>query len=222
MPTRRGGRLRSASDARALAAAKRVTARLLKVLAATALVVAGLAIAHPVAAHAATTTINCDTVSQKSSDWKECRKLAGTSSCAWNNGDGTWTFALGYTTPTAENLYASIPDGSGGGANNSLSATNGSASASGQVSTFYPGTSQTAFTVTWSPQSKTDTLTWDLMGHQYEFTELSQPACTAKPVPILGSFTVVGGALLFLVVAFVAVNRRRVAKLRRTPWLHEA
>ncbi|HEY8730286.1 MAG TPA: hypothetical protein VIL94_11930, partial [Acidothermaceae bacterium] len=74
----------------------------------------------------------------------------GTASCAWANRDGTWTIALGYKSPTADNLFASIPPAPGG-VNNTLTAPGGSASNPNHLSTFWTGTSVTAFTVTWRP-----------------------------------------------------------------------
>jgi hypothetical protein len=190
--------------------------------------VAGL-VAIPAAsgtAMAATTTIDCDTASLQQtgterSDWNACQKLNGTAACAFDNGDGTWTIALGYDNPTKYNLYASSP-ASGGGSNNVLTATNGSAADPDQISTFWTGTSSTAFTVTWSPASSSDPVTWDLMGSTYSFTETTQPLCASKPVPIMGNSTAAGIGLALLLGGFVLINRRQLGRLRRAPWLHKA
>ena len=71
---------------------------------------AGVAFAAP-SAQAVTPTINCDTAAQPSTSWTTCQQLVGTASCAWNNKDGTWTLAVGYTNPTGSILTASIPPG---------------------------------------------------------------------------------------------------------------
>ena len=82
--------------------------------AASLLVAAGTvgATAAAVPASAATTTINCDTAAQPSTDWTSCQKLVGTAKCVWNNKDGTYTLAMGYTNPTAYTLFASVPSAS--------------------------------------------------------------------------------------------------------------
>jgi hypothetical protein len=176
-------------------------------------------------ASAVTPTIDCDAASQQQTpqekaDWKTCQKLVGTSACAWNNGDGSWTIALGYRNPTTSNLYASIPSGGSGGANNSLTANNGSASDPDHISTFWTGTSTTAFTVTWSPTPTAPNVTWALMGHKYSFSTTTQPACNSKPVPIMGNMAAAALAGGLLVAGFAVVNRRRLVRLRAVPWRH--
>ena len=207
-----------------------VTRRPIRLVAAFALAAAAL-VAIPAAsgtAYADTPTINCDTASaratsQERTDWTTCQKLVATSQCAWNNHDGSWTIALGYKNPTSSNLFAEIPDANGnGGPNNALTATNGSAHDPDHLSTFWTGTSLTAFTVTWSPTSRQDPVTWTLMGHTFTFTERSQPACDTKPVPILGNMAAAGIGLGILMGAFLFVNRRQLARLHRAPWIHQA
>ena len=170
-------------------------------------------------AHAAT-LINCDTAAQPSADWSTCQQLVGTAACAWDNGDGTWTVALGYQNPTAYDLYAAAPVGGTGGTNNALQANGGSAADPAHVSTFWSGGSSTAFTVTWTPTRRLPAVTWSLMGNTYRFTTGTQPLCTSKPVPIMGNMTVIWIALGLFVAAFAVVNRRRLRQLRDAPWLH--
>ena len=164
-------------------------------------------------AAAATTTLNCDTAAQPSATWTSCQQLTGTAKCVWNNGDGTWTLALGYVNPTTSNLFASIPSGGTGGTNNALTATNGTAADPAHLSTFPPGTSTTAFTVTWSPTSKTDPLTWVLMGHTYTWVD-TYTACAAKPVPVEGN-VVLGAVGLAAMTGGVLFRRRRLRPLHR-------
>jgi hypothetical protein len=157
---------------------------------------------------AAATTINCDTAVHPSTDWTSCQQLVGTAKCVWNNRDGTYTLALGYTNPTVYNLYASVPNtGAGTGTYNSLTATSGFASNPSHPSTFFPGTYTTAFTVTWSPTSKTDPVTWALMGRTYTWAD-TFTACPAKPVPVIGN-GIVGSMGVIAITGFGLLNRRR-------------
>jgi hypothetical protein len=180
-------------------------------------------------AYAATPTIDCDQASQlnnqqERNDWTTCQQLVGTAACVWDNTNGSYTIALGYNNPTSSNLYASIPAADGtGGTNNKLTATGGTANDPDHISTFWASqTSVTAFTVTWYPTSRKDPVAWNLMGKTYQFTQRSAPACTTKPVPIMGSMGAVGATLGLLLVAFVFINRRQLRRLRRTPWLHSS
>ena len=56
------------------------------------------------------------------------------------------------------------------------------------IASFPPGTSTTAFTVTWSPTSKTDPVTWALMGRNFSFND-QITSCTSKPVPVVANET---------------------------------
>lgn len=188
----------------------------------------GAFVAIPAAAgtaYADTPTINCDAASgrhnaQQRDDWRTCQRLTGTAQCVWNNHDGSYTIALGYDNPTSSNLHAEIPDANGnGGENNALTATSGSAHDPDHLSTFWTGTSQTAFTVTWSPRNRQDSVTWSLMGHTYQFYDWSEPNCTTKPVPIMGNGLAIGLGVGLLLGAFVLLNRRQMARLRRSHWL---
>ncbi|MGH8891065.1 MAG: hypothetical protein ACRDV3_15055 [Acidothermaceae bacterium] len=201
---------------------RRVGGRLARLIAVVVLAFSGL-IAMPAisgTAYAATATINCDTASQRQTrqertDWTTCQRLVGTADCVWNNRDGTYTIALGYINSTADNLFAEIPDSNGnGGINNALTASGGYADNPEHVSTFWVGTSNTAFTVTWKPTYSGDPVTWNLMGHTYTFTYGGEPACKAKPVPIMGSVAVAGIGLALLVVLFAFVNFRHERRLR--------
>jgi hypothetical protein len=171
---------------------------------------------------AATPTINCDTVGKPSAEWTSCQQLVGTASCAWNNGNGSWTIALGYNNPSSSILTAAIPVNGVGGTNNALTATSGYAGDPNHISSFGLGTSVTAFTVTWSPTSSTDPVTWNLMGHVFTFNQTTQPKCSAKPVPIMGNMTAVALGLFLLLAAFAIVSRRRAAKVALSPWLGKA
>jgi hypothetical protein len=159
----------------------------------------------------AATTINCDAAAQPSADWTTCQQLVGTAKCVWNNGDGTWTMAMGYTNPTAATLNAAIPNGAVAGTNNALTATNGSAANPAHVASFLPGTSTTAFTVTWSPTSKTDPVTWALMGKTYTFVD-TMTACASKPVPVVANETF-GAIAVAGLLGMVLVSRRRLRPL---------
>ena len=181
-------------------------------LACVVVALAGPAFAAPTA-HAATPTINCDAAAQPSASWTTCQQLVGTASCAWNNKDGTWTLAVGYTNPTTSILTASIPPAPGG-TNNAFTATSGFASNPGHPSTFNPGTYVTAFTVTWTPSSKTDPVTWVLMGHTFTWTETSVPACPKTPVPVAGSIAGIFGFLALVMIGFGVANHRATASHR--------
>ncbi len=338
------------------------------------------AAADPGIASAATTSINCDTAAQPSADWTTCQKLVGTAKCVWNNKDGTYTLAMGYTNPTTSTLFASIPSASvpaivnggfespsvpsnyqfvgshnstspatgiawdttdptkvveiwhtgfngvpadtgtqfaelnannvgtlsqdlattpgftlnwslahrgrsgtdtmtvsigppvgplvvqtpygqtttaisdgntawghyhgqytipagqtttrfafnsvsaaGGdnsygnfldsvvfslaGTNNSISGTKGSAANPGQGDTFYPGTSTTAWTYTWSPSSTTDPVTWALMGNNYSWAD-TIAACPSKPVPVIGN-GIAASTGVVAILTFSLLGRRR-------------
>jgi hypothetical protein len=159
----------------------------------------------------AATTINCDTAGQPSSDWTTCQQIQGTAKCVWNNGDGTWTMALGYLNPTTTTLNAAIPNGAVLGTNNALTATNGSAANPAHIASFPPGTSTTAFTVTWSPTSNTDPVSWALMGRTFSFNR-QITSCTSKPVPVVANETF-GAIAVAAVLGTVLVSRRRLRPL---------
>jgi hypothetical protein len=156
----------------------------------------------------AATTINCDTAAQPSASWTSCQQLTGTAACVFNNGDGTWTIALGYTNPTTATLTSAIPNGGSGGTNNALTATNGSAANPGHIASFPPGTSTTAYTVTWSPTSKTDPVTWVLNGRTFTFTD-QITACPTKPVPVVQNAALGGVAAAFILGAVLFRRGRR-------------
>ena len=161
----------------------------------------------------AATTINCDAAAQPSTDWTTCQQLVGTAKCVWNNNDGTFTMAMGYTNPTTSTLNAVIPNAATNvaGTNNSLTATSGSAANPGHTASFLPGTSTTAFTVTWTPSSKTDPVTWVLMGKTYSFVD-TMTACTSKPVPVVANETF-GAIAVAGLLGTVLVSRRRIRPL---------
>jgi hypothetical protein len=167
-------------------------------------------------AGAATAAIDCDTAAQPSASWTTCQSLVGTAKCVWSNGDGTYTLAVGYTNPTGTALHADIPVSGVGGVNNKFTATGGSAANPSHFEDFAPGTSVTAFTVTWSPTSKTDPVTWVLMGKTYTWNR-TYTACSTKPVPVVGG---AGGLTLGLLglAGVAAVGGPRVRRaLREVP-----
>jgi hypothetical protein len=162
---------------------------------------------------AAATTIDCDAAAQPSASWTTCQQLVGTAKCVWNNNDGTYTLALGYTNPTADNLFASIPNtGTNTGNNNALTATSGSAADPGHLATFAPGTSTTAFTVTWTPSSKTDVVSWLLMGHTSTWAD-TFTACPSKPVPVVSNVAL-GSVGLAGITGLALFRRRRSRPMR--------
>lgn len=170
------------------------------------------------AAAADTPTINCDTVSRSSSDWQKCTSLVGTAKCVWNNGNGTYTLAMGFQNPTDANLYAKIPV-NGSRTINSFTATGGSAGNPGHLALFPPGTYTTAFTVTWSPTSSSDPVTWTLVDDVKAWNRRHTP-CATKPVPVVGSAAGLAlGALGVTALLGLASARRNrlVAALRRLP-----
>jgi hypothetical protein len=153
-------------------------------------------------------TINCDTAAQPSANWTLCQKLVGTAKCVWNNHDGTYTLAVGYTNPTADILTAAIPDTATNtaGTNNAFTATDGSAANPGHASTFFIGTFTTAWTVTWTPASKTDLVSWALMGHTFTWAD-TYTACPSKPVPVIS--TGIGGATGLVAITGLGFMTRR-------------
>jgi hypothetical protein len=158
---------------------------------------------------AAATTINCDTAAQPSTSWTTCQKLTGTAKCVWNNKDGTYTLAVGYTNPTSNVLFASVPNtGTNTGANNAFTATSGFAANPGHSTTFYIGTFTTAWTVTWTPSSKTDGANWLLMGKNYVWYD-TYTACPSKPVPVIGN-GIIGSMGVVMITGYGLLNRRRL------------
>jgi hypothetical protein len=165
------------------------------------------AVANAGSAAAVAPTINCDTAAQPSTNWTTCQKLVGTAKCVWNNKDGTYTLAVGYTNPTVDDLFASVPNtGTNTGANNAFTATSGSAANPGHGSTFVPGTYTTAWTVTWTPASKTDLVSWLLMGHTYTWAD-TYTVCPSKPVPVIS--TGIGGATGVVAITGLGFMTRR-------------
>lgn len=188
---------------------RRVRSLSARVAAVGLLTMAGL-VATPGSSWAAT-TINCDTA--KGANLATCQQLTGTAACVFDNGDGTWTMALGYINPTTSTLDSAIPNGGAGGTNNALTATNGSAANPGHIASFPPGTSTTAFTVTWSPTSSTDPVTWALNGHTYSWTD-QITACPTKPVPVVSN-AAFGGIASALILGTVLFRKQRQRGFRR-------
>ena len=169
--------------------------------------VGGLATAG--SASAATATINCDTAAQPSANWTTCQQLVGTAKCVWNNKDKTYTLAVGFTNPTQYILFASVPNtGTNTGLYNAFTATSGFAANPGHGNTFNPGTYTTAWTVTWTPASATDGVTWSLMGKSYVWYD-TYTVCPSKPVPVIGN-GIVGGMGVVLITGYSMLSRRRL------------
>ena len=122
---------------------------------------------------------------------------------------GPWR--LGYINNTGSILNAAIPNGAVLGTNNALTATNGSAANPAHIASFPPGTSTTAFTVTWSPTSNTDPVSWALMGRTFSFNR-QITSCTSKPVPVVANETF-GAIAVAAVLGTVLVSRRKLRPL---------
>jgi hypothetical protein len=166
------------------------------------------AVAGAGSASAVATTLNCDTAAHPSTTWTSCQQLVGTAKCVWNNKDRTYTLAVGYNNPTPYNLFASVPNtGTGTGLYNAFTATSGFAANPGHGTTFVPGVYTTAWTVTWTPASATDLVSWALMGKTYTWAD-TYTACPSKPVPVIGN-GIVGSMGVVAITGFGLLNRRR-------------
>ena len=155
-------------------------------------------------------TVNCLSWQDQASYPGVCDGLTPTLSCTWDNGDGTYSAALGFDNPSAYTIEADA-----GSYQNSIYINASTPHADGQPSFFRPGISETEFVVTWDPLHG-DQVNWTLDGHQLVFASSTGPACAQHPVPILGNTTVLGIAGGLAVCAFVVWNRR---SLRRKEWL---
>jgi hypothetical protein len=185
-------------------------------VAAAALAAGPLMLAAP-AAHAAkvdtnpsTTpgTLNCMAWQDREAHPGACENLTPTLSCVWNNGDGTFAAALGFSNQSGYTLLA--PAGS---YENSIYGNGKVANDVGQTPSFRPGDSTTAFVVTWNPV-RGDAMQWALGSNPntLDFTSTSGPACDQHPVPIFGNATLLGIAALTGVCAFVFWNRRSIGR----------
>lgn len=190
-----------------LLAWRRRLSRLAAATALTAVALAGFAL-PATGAHAAVPM--ADTATADCGDWQSaslCEQLVPTFSCVFDNGDGSYTAALGYTNPTDTTLVAAP-----GSYVNSFYAYGGFKTDQGQIASFPPGTSETAFTITWSPGKRhvNSPVVWELGGFskQVSFTS-SSAACSSHPVPIMGSWVAAGIALVLTIPAFLFVNARR-------------
>lgn len=155
--------------------------------------------------------IDCLDWQQRAASGTACADITPTFACVWNNGDGTYTAALGYVNPSSYTLELQP-----GSYVNSFYGKKGDPNNWGQPALYPPGTSTTYFTITWSQQWQY-TLLWQLgtAGHTVTFSSASTP-CTSKPVSIIGNVGLVGAALLGALVVFVFLNRRVERRRRET------
>ena len=98
--------------------------------------------------------------------------------------------------------------------NNAITATQRSAISPAQAETFAPCTYTTAWTVTWTPTSSSDPVTWSLMGHTYTWND-TLTACPTKPVPVIGNGLAAGTGFI-AIMAFSLRNRGRLRNLLAT------
>jgi hypothetical protein len=155
-------------------------------------------------------TVNCLSWQDQAAYPTACSGLTPTLSCVWDNGDGTYTAALGFTNPSTYTIEADA-----GSYLNSVYGNKSTPKDSGQPSFFRPGTSVTEFTVDWT-QSKVGVMEWQLGDQMLTFSSSSGPACTQHPVPIFSNATLLGVTAFLGMCAFAVWNRR---SLRRKAWI---
>ena len=112
-----------------------------------------------------------------------------TVSCYWDNGDGTFTFDVGYTNSSASTVTYPI------GPQNYVTPAPADR---GQPTVFDPGTHANAWTPTLTAADLQAGADWVVNGKKASTNVNNLPQCPTKPVPIAGS---AGGA-----VAAVAVT----------------
>ncbi|MGH8888332.1 MAG: hypothetical protein ACRDV3_01055 [Acidothermaceae bacterium] len=168
-------------------------------------------------ASAATPTIACDKVSHTSTDWATCQQVVATASCYWDNRDGSYTIALGYVNSSDAVLTAAAGTDYNGIVIQGSPATFDNP---GRLTAFEPGTSQTAFTMT--TRASNTLADWWVMQREFAFTTSNTPKCASKPVPMMGNSTAVALTFGLFVGLLAVVNRRRLTRLARSPWLHRA
>lgn len=183
---------------------------------AMALAAAPLMLAAP-AAHAAkidtspsTTpgTLNCMAWQDREAHPGACENLTPTLSCVWDNGDNTFSAALGFRNDSDYTLIA--PAGS---YENAIYGNGKVGNDVGQTDSFRPGISVTEFVVTWNPVHGDD-MQWALGSNPntLNFSSTSTPTCDQHPVPILGNATLIEIAALTGVCALVLWNRRSIGR----------
>ncbi|MCL6538836.1 MAG: hypothetical protein K6T28_09690, partial [Acidothermus sp.] len=153
--------------------------------------------------------VDCLDWQQRQASGSACFDVTPTFACVWNNGDGSYTAALGYVNNSPYTL-ALQP----GTYVNSFYGKHGDPNNWGQPTLYPPGTSTTAFTVTWTQQWPY-TIIWQLGsgGHTVAFSSSSTP-CTSKPVSLVGSFGAIGAAALLMMVVFGIAMRRAHRRAR--------
>ena len=152
--------------------------------------------------------VDCSDSAQAQAAGGACNEIQPTFACIFANGNGSYTAALGYRNSSSSTLEFPV-----GSSLNSFYGRKGDAPNWGQPATYPPGTSVTAFTVTWAQKAQ-NTIQWALGGKTLAFSSASAPACTTHPVPIVGSVAAIGGTVLVGAVIFVWANRRAVGRLR--------
>jgi len=153
--------------------------------------------------------IDCFDPLQAAASGGACAAITPTFSCVWNNGNGSYTAALGYTNPSGYTLQMPV-----GTYVNSFYGKAGEPNDWGQPTLYPPGTSTTAFTVTWS-QPWQYTIKWALGDkHTVAFSSASS-ACTSKPVPIVATAGAAVLALLVIMVIFGVANKRAERRLSK-------
>lgn len=128
-------------------------------------------------------------------------------SCYWDNGDGTYTVAVGYTNTTTSTVTYPI------GALNFVSPAPENR---GQPTVFLPGTHSNVWAPTITQADLAAGADWTLNGVRVSTSITSISACPTKPVPISGG---VGGVIVFVAVALIIgvvgfKNRTRYQGLR--------
>jgi hypothetical protein len=144
-----------------------------------------------------------------------CDDITPTLSCVFDNGDGSFSAALGFDNRSGYTLI--LPAGS---YENAIYGNGKGASDVGQTSSFRPGVSTTEFVVDWNPVRSGDHVQWALGAdpntNTLFFSSTSAPACSAHPVPIMGNATMIGVAGGIAVLALLLWNRR---SMRRKEWI---
>lgn len=152
-------------------------------------------------------SVDCLDQAQAAAAGGACDQVEPTFACVFNNGNGSYTAALGYVNSSPYTLELPV-----GSYLNSFYGKKGDPNDWGQPALYPPGTSVTAFTVTWT-QPWQYTIEWELGGTKLSFSSASTPACTTHPVPIVGSVAAIGGAVVLGAAIFGWANRRAVRKI---------
>jgi hypothetical protein len=153
--------------------------------------------------------INCTSPQVFNANRAACTALTPTVSCVWDNGDGTFSAALGFVNPTDSTIESDA------GTYQNAIYINGNSPDMGQPSIFRPGTSTTEFVLDWTPISG-DWVEWQLDNNTLGFSSTNTQTCDQHPVPIMGSAVVWGITGGAAVCALVLWNRR---SMLRKEWI---